>query len=268
MRKIVYAAFVLAIAAACNNEKPADDSNNTGSASIPAPIAVNYNIVSSFPHDTSSYTQGLTWVNNALYESTGLEGHSKLMKIDLKTGKPQQEVKLANEIFGEGITLLNGKIYQLTWMNHKVYVYDANTLQKVQEFNWDNQGWGITHNGTDLIISTGSNNLYFVDPNTFAIKNVLGVFDNNGPVGNLNELEFIDGAIYANVYTTDYIVKIDPANGHVTGRLDMTGLLEKSGKTADKEGGNVLNGIAYDSTRKSLYITGKKWPLLYEVKLQ
>jgi glutaminyl-peptide cyclotransferase len=269
MRYLLVAGFSILLFISCKDEPTADDTNTTTNPNaIAAPANVGYQVIASYPHDTGSYTQGLIWVNNTLYEGTGLEGFSKLMKIDIKTGKPKQEIKLANEIFGEGITILNNKIYQLTWMNHKVFVYDATTFQKQQEFTWDNQGWGITNNGTDLIVSTGSNNLYFVDPNTFKIKNLVGVFDNNGPVGNLNELEYIDGAVYANVYTTDYIVKIDPSNGHVIGRLNMEGLLENSGKSADKQAGNVLNGIAFDSAKKSLYITGKKWPLLYEVKLQ
>jgi glutamine cyclotransferase len=144
--------------------------------------------------------------------------------------------------------MLNDKIYELTWENHVVYVYDAKTFKKIKEFTWDHDGWGITHNGKELIISTGDSNLYFVDPETFKLLRIVGVTDNNGPVGNLNELEYINGSVFSNIYLTDYIVRIDPSNGH-------------------KEGNLVLNGIAYDSAKNSLYITGKKWPLLYEVKL-
>jgi glutamine cyclotransferase len=267
MKQLLVFATVLCLFSSCKNEPATDTKETTATSTLPAPANIQYNVVASYPHDTGSYTQGLIWTNNTLYEGTGIEGFSKLMKVDLKTGKSELLAKLKDEEFGEGVTILGGKIYQLTWQNKIVHVYDATTFKKIQDFPWEHEGWGITHNGTDLIVSTGSNNLYFVDPNTFQVKNVVGVFDNNGPVGNLNELEYIDGAVYANIYMTDNIVKIDPSNGHVTGKMDMQGLLEKSGKTADKAGGDVLNGIAYDSAKKSLYITGKKWPLLYEVKL-
>ncbi|WP_207494093.1 glutaminyl-peptide cyclotransferase [Aridibaculum aurantiacum] len=267
MKKFLGYLLLIVTMAACKDDKTGDTENTTTNSPIPAPQNIQYNIVASYPHDTSSYTQGLIWLNNSLFEGTGIEGQSKLLKVDLQTGKAQQAVKLSDEDFGEGITILNDKIYQLTWMNNKVYVYDASSLKKIQEFKWEHQGWGITHNGTDLIISTGSNNLYFVDPATFQIKNVVGVFDNNGPVGNLNELEYIDGSVYSNVYTTDYIIKIDPSSGHVIGRMNLEGLLQKAGKTVEYGDGNVLNGIAYDKEKNSLYITGKKWPLLFELKL-
>jgi glutamine cyclotransferase len=189
------------------------------------------------------------------------------MKVDLKNGKPQQSVSIDPSVFGEGITILNDKIYELTWRSNLVYVYDSKTFKKIREFSWDHEGWGITHNGKELIISTGDSNLYFVDPETFKLLRIVGVTDNNGPVGNLNELEYIKGAVFSNIYLTDYIVKIDPATGHITGRMDLSGLLEKFGKQVNKDDGNVLNGIAFDSAKNSLYVTGKKWPLLYEMKL-
>lgn len=265
-KQFAFLLLIICTVAACKNDKPAEDTTSNSSA-IAAPQNISYNIIASYPHDTGSYTQGLFWADNSLYEGTGVEGFSKLMKVDLQTGKAQKTISLDAKDFGEGISLFNGKIYQLTWMNNKVYVYDAATFKKTGEFNWDYQGWGITNNGTDLIVSTGSNNLYFVDPATFKVRNIVGVFDNNGPVGNLNELEFIDGAVYANVYTSDYIVKIDPVSGHVTGKMNLEGLLEKAGKTVDYGNGNVLNGIAYDPAKKSMYLTGKRWPLMFEVKI-
>lgn len=269
MKKLLPLTALALIFAACsnNNDTPNDTDNNTPANVIAAPPNINYNIVAQHPHDTSSYTQGLIWQNNTLYEGTGLEGHSKLMKVDINNGKSGQSISLDPSVFGEGITMFNDKIYQLTWQSHKVYMYDAKTFKKLKEFNWDHEGWGLTHNGTDLIVSTGESNLYFVDPATFNVKRILGVTDNNGPVGNINELEYIDGSIYANIYLTDYIIKIDPNNGHIVGKIDLSGLLEKSGKQVNKEEGLVLNGIAYDSTKRSLYITGKKWPLLYEMKI-
>ncbi|MDB5191705.1 MAG: glutaminyl-peptide cyclotransferase [Segetibacter sp.] len=262
------ATFIIVFGCKCKNESNDEnnDANNTTTAT-PPPATINYNIVNAFPHDTSSYTQGLIWADNTLIEGTGLVGESKLLKVDLKTGKAQKAQPIDPTVFGEGITILNGKIYQLTWQDHKVYVYDAATFKKLDELSWDREGWGITHNGKDLIISTGDSNLYFVDPETFKIKSQVGVTDNNGPVASLNELEYVDGMVYANLYTSDYIVRIDPASGRIVGKMDLSGLLNKSGKPYNPETTDVLNGIAYDSTKKSFYITGKKWPAVFEVKL-
>ncbi|MCW3079789.1 glutaminyl-peptide cyclotransferase [Segetibacter sp.] len=269
MYKLVTFTFITLLFLACKNNAANDDSTGaiTTASTIAAPANISYNIIATYPHDTSSYTQGLIWQNNALYESTGLEGQSRIMKVDLKNGKPQQSVSIDPSVFGEGITILNDKIYELTWQSNLVYVYDSKTFKKIREFSWDHEGWGITHNGKELIISTGDSNLYFVDPETFKLLRIVGVTDNNGPVGNLNELEYIKGAVFSNIYLTDYIVKIDPATGHITGRMDLSGLLEKFGKQVNKDDGNVLNGIAFDSAKNSLYVTGKKWPLLYEMKL-
>jgi glutamine cyclotransferase len=267
MKKIlVLAAIALFINACKNNDSDNTENTSVGNA-IPAPANINFNILAVYPHDTSSYTQGLIWQNNSLYEGTGIEGQSKLMKVDLKDGKIEKSVSLSPDIFGEGITLFNDKIYQLTWQNHKVYVYDAKSFKKSKELSWEHEGWGLTNDGTNLIVSTGDSNLYYVDPETFKVRKIVGVTDNNGPVGNLNELEYIDGFVYANIYLTDFIIKIDPSNGHVIGKMDLSGLLEKSGKQVDKKEGSVLNGIAYDSTKKSMYITGKKWPLMFEMKV-
>ncbi len=257
----------LSLFSACKNNSANDSGSESLRGSIAPPANIDYNIVASYPHDTSSYTQGLIWQNNALYEGTGLEGESRLLKVDLKNGKAELSISLDSSVFGEGITMLNGKIYQLTWQSNKVYVYDANTFKKIKEFSWDHEGWGLTNNGKELIISTGDSNLYFVDPDTFKLIRVVGVVANNGPVGNLNELEYINGYVFCNIYLTDYIGKIDPSNGHIVGKIDLSGLLEKSGKHVKKEDGLVLNGIAFDSSKNSLFITGKKWPLLYEMKI-
>lgn len=263
-RLLVIVTVILLVS--CKNDRTLNSDSITNSNTIAPPATINYNIVASYPHDTSSFTQGLIWQNNVLYEGTGLEGQSRLLKVDLANGKSSQSIKLPAELFGEGITVLNNKIYQLTWQNHKVIVYDAKNFTKLKELSWPHDGWGLTHNGTDLIVSTGESNIYFVDTATFKIKRIIGVTDNNGPVGNLNELEYIDGFIYANIYLSDFIIKIDPSNGHITGKIDLSDLLKKAGKQVDTQSGFVLNGIAYDSTKKSMYITGKKWPLLFEVK--
>jgi len=265
MKKLfAWVLFILLMPACTNNTSDGDDDTEIVNTITP-PSSITYNVVGVYPHDTASFTQGLVWINDTLYEGTGLEGESRLMVVDLNTGKANKSVALDSSYFGEGITLLNSRIYELTWQNNKVFVYDAKTLKKIKELSWDHEGWGITNNGKDLIVSTGSSNLYFVDPETFKEKNIIGVMDNNGPVGNLNELEFVDGAVYANIYLSDYIVKIDPSNGHVIGKVNLSGILQKSGKPYNPD--NVLNGIAYNAKKKSFYLTGKNWPALFEVKL-
>jgi glutamine cyclotransferase len=269
MKKISSVVFLLLLFSACKNstkDAVVEDNSN------PPPSPINFSIVKVYPHDTSSYTQGLQWVNNMLYEGTGRPGFSKLAEVNLQDGKAVKEVKISPNEFGEGITLLNNKIYQLTWKTNVVHVYDAATFKKIEDINWPYEGWGLTTNGKELIVSTGSSNLYFVDPETFEILRQVGVTDNYGPVALLNELEYINGFIYANQYETNYILKINSESGKVEGKLDLENLLQKSGFSYNPQdyasnGENVLNGIAYDSARNSLYITGKRWPALFEIKL-
>ena len=234
-------------------------------SAIPAPVNLPYNIIAQHPHDTAAYTQGLELYNGKMYESTGDYSNSSLRITDYKTGKVEKIHPMGTEkIFGEGITILNNKIYQLTWQSNVVYVYDvANITKPIKTFNWPYEGWGITNNGTDLIISDGSSNLYFVDPASFKVRTMVSVKTNLGPVDNLNELEYVDGAVYANVYGQLTIVKINPETGFVTGLIQFPDLPtnEKTART------DVLNGIAYDSTSKTVFFTGKRWPKLYEVKL-
>jgi len=255
--------LVLIFVFSCNNNKDTEaDQSITTTA---APAAIGYSVLKVYPHDTSSYTQGLELHNNELYEGTGMNNQSHLMKVDLSTGTAKQKIALGKD-FGEGITIFNNKIYQLTWQEHKVYVYDLNTFKKEKEFEWPYEGWGLTHNATDLIVSTGSNSLYFVDPATFKIKKVVGVTDNNGPLGNLNELELINGFVFANIYETTYIVKINPETGKVEGKMDFADIFQKTNTTPNPNQ-DVLNGIAYDSSKNSLYITGKWWPAMFEIRL-
>ena len=172
------------------------------------------------------------------------------------------------EIFGEGINIFKGKIYQLTWKNNIVYVYDLNNIDKpVKTFKWQYEGWGITNNGTDLIISDGTANLYFVDAETFRVKSTVAVTEDGVPVDSINELEYIDGFVYANVYGEDFIIKVDPASGHAIGKIDLPGLKEKYFPKEMTERTDVLNGIAYDSATKKLFITGKRWPKMFEIIL-
>jgi glutamine cyclotransferase len=265
--KRITAFAVLAALFGCNGDKPAE---TTLAPPIPAPASINYTVVKTYPHDTSSYTQGLEWHENILYEGTGEKGVSKLAKVDLATGKDIKRIDLGREFFGEGVTVMNGKIYQLTYEEHKVFVYEQSSFKKLKEFSWPFEGWGLTHNDSLLIVSTGGSNLYFVDPETFEVKRTLGVSDNNGYVSLINELEYVDGSVYANVYGRDYIIRINPSTGHVEGRLDLTGILAKNGAAYDPREineGYVLNGIAYNKDTGSFYVTGKRWPTLFEIKL-
>jgi glutamine cyclotransferase len=247
--------------------------NTSSTDSIPEALPVaqvqslNYSVINVFPHDTTSYTQGLLFHENELYEGTGMYKESKLKKIDLKTGKSLRQIALAPEYFGEGITFFKDKIYQLTWRQHKVFVYDPQLKRLPEVHDWPYEGWGMTNNDKHLIISTGGSNLYFVNPANFAIERTLGVSDNNGYVDNLNELEWADGFIYANKYLSDQILKIDPSNGQVVGRADLTGIMGKN-NIAPATRSDVLNGIAFHPEKKTFFITGKYWPALFEIRFQ
>ena len=251
----------------CQPNQDSVASETSPAVAIQVPINGTYNIVAVYPHNTSSFTQGLIWHNSTLYEGTGLTNQSKLFKTELVTGKALQTLSIADTLFGEGITIYNNKIYQLTWQNHKVLVYDAKTFKKEKELNWNYEGWGITHFNNQLIISTGTSNLYFVNPSTLAIEKTLGVFDNNGYIASLNELEMIEGKIYANVWGENKIIAINPASGQVEKQFDFTNILQKTNQPITTET-NVLNGIAYDSITKAAYITGKNWPAIFKVTFQ
>ena len=264
---------VVIILVACNSNGPAPE-ETTGATSpatgIAPPQNLTLNITGVYPHDTSAYTQGLEIHDGKLYEGTGDYETSSMRITDIKTGKVEHKhIMGSNEVFGEGITIFNNKIYQLTWQSHVVNVYDINNIDKpIKTFNWPYEGWGITHDATSLIISDGSANLYFVNPDDFRIKSTMQVSDNIGPVLELNELELINGFVYANVYQQDFIVKIDPANGHVVGKISLPGLQQQYFKNQIVNGRtDVLNGIAYDSITKKMYFTGKRWPKLFEATI-
>lgn len=250
----------------CKSNAESDNAEQNKAQTVQAPVNISFQVLNMFPHDTSSYTQGLIWHDGKLWEGTGWETESKLMLTDLKTGKAIKSVKLPDTEFGEGITILNNKIYQLTWEDHKVYVYDLKTLKQEKVFDWPYEGWGITTDGKALLVSTGGSNLYWVDPATFKITKTLGVSDNNGYVSNLNELEWVNGFIYANQYLTDYILKIDPSSGSVVGRINLAGLLQQSNQLIVANT-DVLNGIAFNPTTGHFLVTGKRWPALFELKL-
>jgi glutaminyl-peptide cyclotransferase len=226
-----------------------------------------YTIISQYPHDTASYTQGLEFYKGKLYESGGDFKNSLLQFGDAKTGKIEKTHKMGTDkIFAEGITILNDKLYQLTWQTHEVFVYDVKDISKViQQFTWPYDGWGMTNNGTDLIITTGGTDLYFVDPATFKVKNSVHIHDNSGPIESVNELEFVDGFVWGNVYQTRDILKINPQTGEVVGKMNFDNLLDP--KDAIGTRAEFMNGIAYDSTSKTFFITGKRWPKIFEMRV-
>lgn len=229
------------------------------------PSAQDYSVVNAYPHDRGAFTEGLFINNGLVYESTGLYGRSSLRKVDLKTGAVLQQVNLPGQFFGEGLALLNGELYQLTWQNHAGFVYDLNTFKPKRQFYYPFEGWGLTTDGKSLIASDGSRQIRFIEPLTFAVQRTIDVSESGSSVTNLNELEYIKGQIYANVWRTDRILRIDPATGTVLADYDLGGLLSPQ----DREPAvDVLNGIAYDPKGDHLYVTGKLWPKLFEIKLK
>lgn len=223
-----------------------------------------YDVVHAWPHDPSAYTQGLIFHDGKLIESTGQVGHSSLRRVDLETGKVLQKVDVDAPYFAEGITLLNGKIYQLTWQHQVGFIYDAWTFQKLGEFHYQGEGWGLANDGQSLILSDGSNRLRFLDPANFEVRKTIAVVAGRAAVNELNELEYIQGEIYANIWHTDRIARIDPRTGAVIGWIELAGLLAR-GEVNDEEA--VLNGMAYDETNGRLFVTGKLWPKLFEIHL-
>lgn len=241
---------------------------STGITIIPAtaPVQYSFKVVNTYPHDTTSYTEGLEFRDAVLYESDGMKGESTLRKTDLKTGKVLQKIDIPAEYFAEGITVVGDKIVQLTWQENVGFVYDKKTFKKLSEFNYQNsrEGWGLTYNGRELIKSDGTNKIYYLDQGNYRELLGKGVYDNKGPVDNLNELEYIDGRIYANIYTKDIIAIINPSTGAVEGEIDLSNLYPKEKRNPEAD---VLNGIAWDKENRRLFVTGKKWDKLFEIKV-
>ncbi|MGH1364826.1 MAG: glutaminyl-peptide cyclotransferase [Calditrichia bacterium] len=220
-------------------------------------------IVKSYPHDETAYTQGLIFHDNLLYEGTGQRGSSTLRKVKLNNGVVLQMHQLEDQFFGEGVTILHDKIYQLTWESNIGFIYDLSSFQLIEQIYYPTEGWGLTTDQTNLILSDGSEFLYWYDPASFSEVSSLRVHDNGMPVKGLNELEYVNGQIFANVYPTDYIVRIDATSGEVTGWLDCSSLLT----SAERRYAEVLNGIAYNDRTEHFYLTGKFWPVLHEVQI-
>ena len=233
-----------------------------GGSGAPVPT-YGYEVVRSYPHDRAAFTQGLIVRNGIFYEGTGMNGDSGIRKVKIETGEVLQVKPLAKEYFGEGITEWNGSIVQLTWQHGIGFVYDAETFAQTRAFTYRGEGWGITHDGTRLIMSDGTAELRFLDPATLKETGRVTVRDARGPIQKLNELEFVNGEIFANVWMTERIVRISPADGRVTGWIDLAGLLTP----AQRANADVLNGIAYDAAGDRLFVTGKWWPRVFEIKL-
>ncbi len=223
-----------------------------------------YRIVKAYPHDTGAYTQGLFWHDGYLYESTGEYGHSSLRKVVLESGLPVKQVSLDPAFFGEGAALLDGKIYQLTWLEHKAFVYDLDTFEVEQEFKYSGEGWGIATDGTKLYVSDGTPNIQIINPQTFKTERTIAVRNGGKPVQNINELEWIDGRIWANVYMTEDIIIINPETGVVEGVVDFRGI---ESQLAITRGTDVMNGIACDPETGRIFVTGKRWNKLFEVEI-
>ncbi|HEY2720760.1 MAG TPA: glutaminyl-peptide cyclotransferase [Chitinophagaceae bacterium] len=250
---------------ACNN----NDSSPPSTPLPPSPPMLNCIVQTTYPHDTSSFTEGLLIYNGSLYESTGNNGESKLLRTNLATGKAEKQIKLDSIYFGEGIAILRDTIYQLTYKQQIAFVYTLKDFKKIKEvpFNTDTrEGWGMTTDGTYLIADDGSSNLFYYEPSTFKLVKKLTVTDAGSLSYNVNELEYIGGYLYANQWGLPYIFKIDPSNGQIVAKVDLTDLWNTI-KQKDPHA-EVPNGIAYDSATKKIYVTGKWWPNLYEVKFQ
>ena len=223
-----------------------------------------YKVIHVYPHDRRAFTQGLEYRAGFLYEGTGLNGRSSIRKVELESGKVLQETRVDPKYFGEGITLLDQRIIELTWQSHQGFVYDRNTFQPIRDFDYPGEGWGLTNDGRQIFMSDGSAEIRCWDPSTLQETRRFTVHDGQTPVQFLNELEYVHGEIFANVWLTDRIARISPMDGQVTGWIDLSGLLSASDLA---RGANVLNGIAYDSSGDRFFVTGKLWPKLFEIQL-
>jgi glutaminyl-peptide cyclotransferase len=265
LRLAVFAAFLLFLGAAgCQTAANGDRARTESTANAVVP-KYGYQIVNILPHDSNAFTQGLILNDGKFLESTGQEGQSSLRSVEPDTGKILKKVDVPVPYFAEGITLLNGKIYQLTWQHQLGFIYDAQSFQRVGDFKYDGEGWGLATDGQSLILSDGSNRLRFIDPNSFQVTKTITVLDGQKPVNELNELEFVNGEIYANVWHDSRIATIDPKSGKVTSWIDLTGIMPES-ELDDPEA--VLNGIAFDQASNRLFVTGKLWPRLFEIKIK
>lgn len=234
-------------------------------ASVPFRVPTyTYEIVNTYPHDPEAFTQGLVYHQGIFYESTGLNGRSSLRKVEIQTGRVLKIETVPSQYFAEGLALFGNRLFQLTWLSQSAFVYDQESFQLVKTHNYTGEGWGLTHDGRSLIMSDGTNQIRFLDPDSFAVQRTINVVDGDRAIRQLNELEYVKGEIYANIWQTDRIARIDPNTGRVMGWVNLTGLLPYEERL---RGVDVLNGIAYDESSDRLFVTGKLWPKLYEIRL-
>jgi glutaminyl-peptide cyclotransferase len=253
--------FVLGeILAFGGQKRPAADAEQGNAAR-----RLEYEVVNFYPHDPNAFLQGLVWHEGSLYESTGLYGHSTLRRVELATGKVLKSISLPSNLFGEGLAIVDKRLIQLTWTSKVGMVYDLDSFKLLRRFTYQTEGWGLTYDGKSLIMSDGSSNLTYFNPVTFSPARKLAVTMNGQSVDNLNELEFIDDTIWANVWQTDMIVCIDPVTGRVKSYLNLKGILPDNLRTGKED---VLNGIAYDAQQKRIFISGKLWPYIFEIRVR
>lgn len=262
--EVAFAAVVAAPATPTPTHAPTATATPAPSPTPAPPPTYTFEIVNTYPHDPTAFTQGLVFHEGGLYEGTGRWGESELREVVLETGAVLRSHALEPEYFGEGIALLNDRIYQLTWQEQTGFVYDRATFAPLQTFTYPHEGWGITHDGQRLIVSDGTADIRFWDPATLQETGRITVRDHEGPVNRLNELEYVDGEIWANIWLTDRIARISPETGDVLGYIDLAGLLDASTLT---QAADVLNGIAHDPESGRLFVTGKLWPTLFEIRI-
>lgn len=272
MRKFHYLLIIIVLASCNTTENPQDPTQPSEPQRIDPPL-ITFSVVKTYPHDSSFFTEGLEFHKGKLLESSGGNDQdspypSAMGIANLTSGKVERKVELdRSKYFGEGITVFNGKLFMLTWKGGTGFIFDVNNFKKTGEFKIPSpEGWGLTHDTSSLIMSDGSNSLYALDPNTLQVKNIIGVLDNGGPVSNINELEYVNGHVYANQWLTPYIYKIEWPSGKVVGRIDFSRFSQEMEDKYPES--REMNGIAYDTAKGTFYITGKKWPLIYEIKLQ
>lgn len=234
------------------------------SSPMKAPIYT-FEVVNAWPHDRAAFTQGLEFYQGGLYESTGQYGASSVRQVELQTGRVLRQFDVPRQYFAEGLTIFQGKLFQLTWQSHKGFIYDPHNFGPLGEFHIEGEGWGLTHDDRSLIMSDGTNQIRFLDPVNYTTVKSIKVFDGDQPLMQLNELEYIKGEIYANIWKTDWIVRLDPETGKILGWIDLKNLLPESERSTVVD---VLNGIAYDEAHDRLFVTGKLWPKIFEIRLK
>jgi glutaminyl-peptide cyclotransferase len=230
-------------------------------APVPPALQTPYDVLGSYPHDPGAFLQGWLWHDGGFYESTGLNGESTLRRVAFPSGEVLQKIDVPREHFAEGLAMIGDRLIQLTWRSKKAFIYDRASFSLIGDFPYETEGWGLTYDGTSLILSDGSSKLFFIDPESYQITRTVTVTLDGRPQPRLNELEWIKGEVWSNVWYTDMILRIDPSTGQVVGVLDLTGILPNRGDDDD-----VLNGIAYDAETDRTFVSGKRWPLLFEIK--